>query len=274
MDIRIALARVRDDVLAMTGGRQEPFIYGSLGGSAIALVAPDAVAKKVEPAAAPAPATALAPAAGPSNASSRRPFQSVPAPTPSVLPKPSVIVTAPPPVPPAIKVEPPKPPLPAQAALETVDPCVRDEQRLVRLRSNPTPDEIANFQHQLGCPRLRAQVQRLFESYVAEPRSTAPVATAPTAAAPANAGPKPPPQAQAQAAPAEDPCVRDVVRLAQLRAEPSADAIARFERERLRTDPPAAQAAARKPRSLTEPRSDRPVPIVAPSPLVGICGSM
>src|SRR5262252_919346 len=38
VDIRIALGRVRDDVLAMTGGRQEPFIYGSLGGATIALV--------------------------------------------------------------------------------------------------------------------------------------------------------------------------------------------------------------------------------------------
>ena len=126
-----------------------------------------------------------------------------------------------------------QPPLPAQAALETGDPCVRDEHRLVRLRSNPAPDEIASFQRELGCPRLRAQVQRLFESYVTEPRSTAPVATAPAAAAPANAAPKPtsPPQVQAQAAPAEDPCVRDVARLAQLRTEPNADAIARFERE-------------------------------------------
>jgi hypothetical protein len=101
----------------------------------------------------------------------------------------------------------------------------------VRLRSNPAPDEIASFQRELGCPRLRAQVQRLFESYVTERRSTAPVATAPAAAAPANAAPKPPPQVQALAAPAEDLCVRDVARLAQLRAEPSADAIARFERE-------------------------------------------
>jgi hypothetical protein len=111
-----------------------------------------------------------------------------------------VVVTAPPPVPPAIKVEPPKPPLPAQAALETGDPCIRDEQRLVRLRSNPAPNEIASFQRELGCPRLRAQVQRLLESYVTEPRSTAPAA--PAAAAPANAAPKPPPQVQAQAAPA------------------------------------------------------------------------
>jgi hypothetical protein len=225
LDIRIALGRVRDDVVAMTGGRQEPFIYGSLGGSTIALVAPGAVAKKVEPAAAPAPA-APAPAAV-----VRRESPAVAVPAPSPPPKPSVVVTAPPPVPPAIKVEPPKPPLPAQAALETVDPCVRDEQRLVRLRSNPAPDEIASLQRELGCPRLRAQVQRLFESYVTEPRSTAPVATAPAATAPVNAATKPPPQAQAQAAPAEDPCVRDVARLAQLRAEPNADAIARFERE-------------------------------------------
>jgi len=231
VDIRIALGRVRDEVVAMTGGRQEPFIYGSLGGSTIALVAPSAVAKKVEPAAAPAPA-APAPAA----IARREPASAaipIPSPPPPASPKPSLVVTAPPPVPPAIKVEPPKPPLPAQAALETVDPCVRDQQRLMRLRSNPSPDEIASFQHELGCPRLRAQVQRLFESYVTEPRSTTPVATAPAATAPVNAAPKPisPPQVQAQAAPAEDVCVRDVARLAQLRAEPSADAITRFERE-------------------------------------------
>jgi uncharacterized caspase-like protein len=30
LDVRIALGRVRDDALAMTGGQQEPFIYGSL----------------------------------------------------------------------------------------------------------------------------------------------------------------------------------------------------------------------------------------------------
>jgi len=231
VDIRIALGRVRDEVVAMTGGRQEPFIYGSLGGSTIALVAPGAVAKQVEPAAAPAPA-APAPAAIARRepASAAIPIPSAP---PPASPKPSVVVAAPPPVPPAIKVEPPKPPLPAQAALETVDPCVRDQQRLMRLRSNPSPDEIASFQRELGCPRLRAQVQRLFESYITEPRSTAPVATAPAAAAPVNAAPKPtsPPQAQAQAAPAEDACVRDVARLAQVRVEPSADAIARFERE-------------------------------------------
>jgi hypothetical protein len=38
LDIRIALGRVRDEVMKMTANRQEPFVYGSLGGSTIALV--------------------------------------------------------------------------------------------------------------------------------------------------------------------------------------------------------------------------------------------
>lgn len=38
LDLRIALGRVRDDVLKTTYGRQEPFVYGSLGGETVALV--------------------------------------------------------------------------------------------------------------------------------------------------------------------------------------------------------------------------------------------
>jgi len=49
LDIRIALGKVRDDVLASTGDRQEPFVYGSLGGDTISLV-PAPAAPKVEPA--------------------------------------------------------------------------------------------------------------------------------------------------------------------------------------------------------------------------------
>ncbi len=48
LDIRIALGKVRDDVLEATGHRQEPFVYGSLGGADISLApaprAPAAVA--------------------------------------------------------------------------------------------------------------------------------------------------------------------------------------------------------------------------------------
>ena len=132
-------------------------------------------------------------------------------------------------MPPAIKVEPPKPPLPAQAALETGDPCVRDEQRLARLRSNPSPDEIASFQRELGCTRLRPQVQRLFESCrrPSRGRRQPPPRRRPSMLRPNRAAAS----AGAGRSPAEDACARDVARLARLRAEPSLDAITRFERE-------------------------------------------
>src|SRR5262249_15323353 len=151
VDIRIALGRVRDEVIAMTGGRQEPFIYGSLGGATISLVAPSDATRV-----APAPPVAAAPVPPPA---------SVPAP-----PKPVAIIPAPAPAiaPPAVNAEVPKPPLPAQAPPQTTDPCVRDEARLARLRANPVPEEIINFQREVACSRLRLQVQRLFESFVGD----------------------------------------------------------------------------------------------------------
>jgi hypothetical protein len=209
VDIRIALGRVRDTVIAMTGGRQEPFIYGSLGGTTIALVPlPDQ----------PNVAPALQPAA----AAPSPPPVSVPA-----LPKPSVaavIPTAPAITPPAAKGESPRPPLGAQAAIEPADPCVRDETRLARLRSNPVPDEIVKLQREVACSRLRPQVQRLFESYVGD--------TTPSPGV--NAAPQPVPRQHAQNEPvrAEDACARDTARLARLRAEqPTLQAITKFEQE-------------------------------------------
>jgi hypothetical protein len=42
LDVRLAFGRVRDEVLKKTGNRQEPFVYGSLGGGNVAIVpAPD-----------------------------------------------------------------------------------------------------------------------------------------------------------------------------------------------------------------------------------------
>jgi len=38
LDIRLAFGRVRDEVLKATGNKQEPFVYGSLGGEAISLI--------------------------------------------------------------------------------------------------------------------------------------------------------------------------------------------------------------------------------------------
>ena len=43
LDVRLAFGRVRDDVMKMTGNRQEPYVYGSLGGGSVALVPAPAV---------------------------------------------------------------------------------------------------------------------------------------------------------------------------------------------------------------------------------------
>jgi hypothetical protein len=40
LDIRLALGRVRDEVLRTTGNRQEPFVFGTLGGNITSLVPP------------------------------------------------------------------------------------------------------------------------------------------------------------------------------------------------------------------------------------------
>ncbi|MGY8666984.1 caspase family protein [Bradyrhizobium sp. UFLA05-109] len=204
VDIRIALGRVRDAVIAMTGGRQEPFIYGSLGGATISLVSPSDAPKV-----APAPPVAAAPA----------PPAGVP-----TLPKPPMVSPAPvpPTTPPAVNAELSKPPPPAPAASQITDPCVRDEARLARLRANPTPEEIINFQREVACSRLRPQVQRLFESYVGDaalPDGTSAPQTAPKQ------------QAQNEPTRSEDTCTRDMARLLSVRAEPTLEAITRFEKE-------------------------------------------
>src|SRR5712672_2483222 len=56
LDVRRAFGFVRDDVLKTTGNRQEPFVYGSLGGNDVPLVPARAV---------PATAAASAPATNP-----------------------------------------------------------------------------------------------------------------------------------------------------------------------------------------------------------------
>src|SRR3954465_637433 len=59
LDVRRAFGFVRDEVLKTTGNKQEPFVYGSLGGEDVPLVP---VQAKPAPAAAAAPASASAPA--------------------------------------------------------------------------------------------------------------------------------------------------------------------------------------------------------------------
>ena len=57
LDLRIAFGKVRDEVLALTGARQDPHVYGSLGGETIALV-PAEPSVGAAAGAAPSPAAA------------------------------------------------------------------------------------------------------------------------------------------------------------------------------------------------------------------------
>jgi hypothetical protein len=223
LDIRIALGRVRDEVLKVTGGRQEPFIYGSLGGATIPLV-PQAAKIEAAPAvAAREPATrpdAVVAPAQPNRAERPGP--------PAANAAPAKAESA--------KAESAKaPPASPQAIVDRIDPalaCSRDEQRLARLRADPAPDEIARFRGELACDRLRAQVQRLFESVAtgAPPSAAAPGAPAGGSRAPQPPGSEPR-QAQAAPIPPEVACARDADRLARLRTDPTISAIAQFERE-------------------------------------------
>jgi hypothetical protein len=228
LDIRIALGRVRDEVLKVTGGRQEPFIYGSLGGATIPLVPQ---ANKIE---APPAVAAREPATRPNSAVA--PGQ----PNRAEQPVPPTANAAPTKAEPAKAESAKAPPASSQAAVDRIDPalaCTRDEQRLARLRADPAPDEISRFRGELACDRLRAQVQRLFESVATAAPASADVPAVP-AGGPAGSGRAPPPasepaarQAQAAPIPPEVACARDTERLARLRADPTIGAIAQFERE-------------------------------------------
>ena len=72
LDLRLAFGRVRDDVLNSTDRKQEPFVYGSLGGTTVALV------PEPQKQAAPAPAVVPTPppaAAADANAAMRRDYE-------------------------------------------------------------------------------------------------------------------------------------------------------------------------------------------------------
>lgn len=58
LDIRLALGRVRDEVLKATAKQQEPYVYGSLGGAEIPLVSASGDITAIDPPAAPAPTPA------------------------------------------------------------------------------------------------------------------------------------------------------------------------------------------------------------------------
>ncbi|MGO8798008.1 MAG: caspase domain-containing protein [Roseiarcus sp.] len=258
LDIRIALGKVRDDVLASTADRQEPFVYGSLGGDTISLV-PAPAAPKVEPAPQAADPTAaiardyeLAERVGTRNAwesflevhgagfyadlaRAQLSKLTVASPASANLGKEAGVAPEAPaaaqrhgddrratgePAPVKSAPEAPPPRIEVATAPPTSEQaCKRDEARLARLRLDPSSDQVARFSRELGCEALRPQVQRLMESLGGGPV----VATQPPSPTPLA-----PPAAEPQAR--EQVCKREEARLEQLRADPKVDQVAEFAR--------------------------------------------
>ena len=239
LDIRIALGKVRDEVMANTGNRQEPFVYGSLGGDDVALV-PGSRTPKAPAAAANDPNAAIAndyalaervgslagwqaflsihgsgyyaslaraqlakltPAAPPAaNVASLDDNRgAVQKPSPPAAPKPS-----PPAAPIAIETAKPAP----------GDPCKVAAARLAQLRLDPDADQVAKFSRELVCEDLRPQVNRFMESLGLAPTPQSQVATAAVGEKSATVAPQ--------------DCKQAAAELARLRANPDRAAAVRF----------------------------------------------
>jgi uncharacterized caspase-like protein len=269
LDIRLALGKVRDDVLRATNHRQEPYVYGSLGGENVALVPAAPEAPSVVAVPPPAANVAAIPQATPATVADEAPdyrtaersgsldgWRSFLAAHPDgsyarlaraeidkLLARQKLEAAK-------TEVAPEEPAKTEVAALSPDQLCERDADRLVRLRANPTSDEATHFASELNCEKLRPQLSRLMESLgFAIP--------APPSQAPANS----PPTAQIAAVerkPVSD-CASEQAALDHLRAEPSIDAAETFWRglrcERLR---PQARMLMESLDIVTEDPSPRP----------------
>jgi uncharacterized caspase-like protein len=187
VDIRIALGKVRDDVLETTGNRQEPFVYGSLGGETVSL-SPAAAAPVSDPLAATAADYALAERVGSADAwrafirahreggfyvelaraqlDRSEPARPAPDPSPSPAPSPSPSPVV------ALAAPSAKPEAPGLEG-----GCKAEAARLAELRSDPSPDAISAFAAKSSCQALRPQLHRLMESVGIAVRPTPPAMT-------------------------------------------------------------------------------------------------
>ena len=112
------------------------------------------------------------------------------------------------------------------------DACKHDEDRLAKLRANPSVDAAIRFDSELKCPKLKPQLLALLDglsqplkSAAAQSRNGAPSDT--TSASEAVTPTSEPPASDATA----DACKHDEERLAELQAKPSLDEAIRFENE-------------------------------------------
>jgi hypothetical protein len=108
--------------------------------------------------------------------------------------------------------------------------CKRDEERLARLRANPSLDEGFSFVSEIRCLRLWPQLQTIMDSLSDPSRSTA-------SSRPNRTASDTTPASDVASAPGttsaalDDPCKHDEDRLAELRANPSVDSAVRFDSE-------------------------------------------
>jgi uncharacterized caspase-like protein len=236
LDIRLALGKVRDDVLRSTNHRQEPYVYGSLGGDNVALVPPHL--EKPNVAAIP-PAAPDADEASDYRTTERfasldgwRAFLAVHpdgdyarrarAEIDTLLAR-QKLEAAKTEAPPMVTARTEVAPVAAaktEAALPPDEICKRDAERLVHLRADPTSDEASRFASQLNCEKLRPQLSRLMESLgFAAPAPQAPLTSPPSTQA-----------AVAERKPVRD-CATDQATLDHLRADPSIDEAQAFWRD-------------------------------------------
>jgi hypothetical protein len=240
-DIRIALGKVRDEVLRETGNRQEPYVYGSLGGEDVALVA----AKPMMSAAPSAPSDSIdLDAAADYRTADRigsipawRAFLSAhssggyadqaraqlatllarktPSPAGAQTPEPSLGAGG---AGGGAKSASQQPSASETATLTEDEACRRDAIRLAQVRSGHSAEDARNLASELKCEKLRPQLLRLMESL--------------GFAAPAPPPASPPPAGAAAEGPAAAPgCESAQAALDRLRAEPTEESVRQFWRD-------------------------------------------
>jgi hypothetical protein len=232
LDIRIALGRVRDEVIKSTGKRQEPFVYGSLGGTTVSLV-PQPAAPEVEAAPPPASETRRAYELT-DQLGTREAWESflkehrtgfyadlarmqLAKLTGHLAPKPS---------PDEERSE--KQELPAKGGEES---CKREEERLAKLRADPKLDDVIRFARDLSCEDLRPQVLRLLESVSFAPPAAAQPVPVPIKQYEEQRAHAPDAKPVGRSEPQDQACQRDAERLKHLRADPKREDVERFSRE-------------------------------------------
>jgi hypothetical protein len=259
LDIRIALGKVRDDVLESTGHRQEPFVYGSLGGADISLVpAPRTPAAETITSDANAIVDyQLAERLGTAEGwrfflgAHKSGYYADLAHAQLARLTDAIAAKAPDQVTP-VRSEPPAAVAPSQPAVQAEkndEVCRREAGELAKLRADPAADQVAQFAHRLGCADLRPQVQRLMESLgiVANPqpqaagvdRKALPQPSQTIAATESKSSQK---SATADGPSGGDSCKAEADQLSRIRANPDRDAAKRFAQQ-LKCDRLKAQAA-------------------------------